>query len=147
MEQKCISEPNIVEIRGIVVDLNNLSKMQSPILRRSIQRIFLSRSPYTNYKEEDHHHEHLRYKDGSDPPIYHDSNEHRDKYYEDYQDKGKYRDYSDWNEYHEKWKEYTEYRDSSMTLDHSENGKSIKIIMMPSALRKQEQKTPENEQR
>lgn len=78
---------NVIELRGIKIDLGKLYKIKSPVLRESIKRLFLP-TTHTNYDEYNDN-RHSEYKD------------HRD-----YTEK-----YEDWKEYYDDHSEaYTESR-------------------------------------
>jgi ABC-type Zn2+ transport system substrate-binding protein/surface adhesin len=85
MTQKFILNKNIIELRGIKIDLGNLSKIQSPVLRETIKRLFYSKPNvgYDEYHDSSHkeYHDHKEYTE-----HYEDWDDWKEKKYDKYFD-------------------------------------------------------------
>ena len=86
MTQQPVSNKSILELRGIKIDLGKLSRIQSPVLKNLIKRLYTQ--PNRNYKE----YNDTRHSEYSDHKEY-------TEHYEDYKDNKEHSDYRDWSEY------------------------------------------------
>jgi hypothetical protein len=89
MTQQIISGKNIIILRGIKIDLSKLSKIQSPVLKESIKRLFYHKVDRDIRWKETRHSE---YKDHSDYTEHYEDW----KEYNEYKDYRKYGDYNEW---------------------------------------------------